>query len=183
MNNIEKKLKTLQAIQPDGAFRDRLHAMVADLPDLRPRAAAPLIAFRLAFVVVVLFVLGSLGTGVLLAAKGSNPGSILYPLKQAVDTHHVPFFSIPVASPTAVPTVVPSQHHSVQLPEDHENEHEGSLASPSAHHGDNEKQQDVKGASVKHGDEEKVHLPTVSSSPLQEVPSSVKLHANEELDN
>lgn len=182
MNNIEKELKNLQKITPDSAFYDRMHAMVADLPDLRPRAAAPLIAFRLALVAVVLLVLGSLGTGVLLAAKGSNPGSILYPIKQVVDTHHVPFFSTPVASPTAVPSIIVPQHHSVQS-EEQENDHEGNNASSSAHHAEGGEQQDVKGASVKHGDEEKVQLPTVSSSPLQEVPSNVKLHADEESDN
>ncbi len=189
MNNIEKQLRTLRSIAADEAFHVRLQAMAGDLPDLRPRSVVPLVAFRLALAGITLLLLGSLGTGVLLAAKGSNPGSVLYPLKQVVDTHHVPFFSTPAASPTAVPTSTPQEvRHAIQAPYEQENEQEGLVSSQSAPNAGNESVHgDVKGISVHGGDEEKVQQssqqPANAPSILQEVPPSLKSHTSEESDN
>ncbi len=183
MNNIEKQVHLLQSIKPDSACRARLQAMTRELPDLRPHM--PLVVFRLALAGVTLLLLGSLGTGILLAAKGSNPGSVLYPLKQVVDTHHVPFFSVPVASPTTVPQRVPYDvHHAIQAPHEQENEQEGHVSSPSATDAGTESiHSDVKGVSVHQGDEEKVRQTVHAPSTLQEIPPADKLHVDDEAGN
>lgn len=119
--NIERDLQQLQNIRPSKKLAYRIESLAHSLPE-RSGVNMPLVAFRLALAVGIFFIITSMGTGVLLAAKGSNKGSVLYPIRQTLERHNVPFFA-PTTTPT--PTQIPqirSSEKNEQTNEPHESE-------------------------------------------------------------
>lgn len=112
---LEKGLQTLQEIKAPEGLKKRIHGMAADLPPKHRGLYFPLVAFQMAIVAVVLFVLIGLGSGVVVAAKGSHPGSPLYPVRQIIEKVPAPFVRPTVTAtptpvrPSATPTVTPNE--------------------------------------------------------------------------
>ena len=125
---------------PDHVYDNIEHAMQT-LPG-KPRGFYfPLVAFQLAVGVVVVLLLVGTGSGIVLAAVGSNPGTPLYPVKkvlQRVAPQVVQHFAqvIPTATPT--PTAMPIKH--IQRPTESEKQNP---------HNDKQ-QKDVRGIETSH---------------------------------
>lgn len=81
----EKMIRQLERIEAPQSLKERVHGMVGDLPAKHRGIFFPLIAFQAAVVVGVLLLLVGLGSGVVVAAKGSHPGSPLYSVRQIIE--------------------------------------------------------------------------------------------------
>lgn len=120
--SIERDLQQLQNIKPSKKLAYKIEGLVHSLPEKSRGVNLPLITFRLALAVGIFFIITSMGTGVLLAAKGSSEGSVWYPIKQTLEKHNVPFFA-PTATPT--PTQMPQIHSSEGKEQDSETHESG----------------------------------------------------------
>lgn len=95
---------------------DKLHddigVMTRDLAVVRQGFYFPLFALQAAMASIVLIVLVSIGSGVVVAAKGTHPGSPFYPVKQAL--HAIAPAVVPAdVTPTltqSAPTPIPVIH-------------------------------------------------------------------------
>lgn len=132
MNHIDQEIinaiKLLQHVKPDDDFRNRMERKIHSFSPTG-RFAMPFFALRVALV-VFLVLLG--GTGMVSASADSQPGQILYPVKQLVNSVKTSFTAdkyistapvapeqevqeqAPVATPTLdlmtpTPTFVPQQ--------------------------------------------------------------------------
>lgn len=130
--NIENTVHQLQKIVPSKKLTYRITQMASDLPIRSPGFDFPLLTFRVALAGIVLFLVSGIGTSVLLAAKGSSQGSVLYPMKQTLEKHHVPFF-VPTLSPAMIlPKTLPSPTE--PQPTDTEKGKSASDSGTSIHH-------------------------------------------------
>ena len=137
---IIKQLHTLRSVRPSDRLRKRIDLLGSQL-HAEPRVGlASSIFFRpaLAFAGVLLLV-GLTGSGLVLSANQSKPGSLLFPVKKAVIQTQLHFTTdpieqqklqeeIPLVSPTASPTpkISPQPTKSQEQPEneDHKGEKE-----------------------------------------------------------
>lgn len=83
-NNIEELIQKIQEVKASAALEKRIENSIFSLPSYRTGFNYPLIAFRVALASIILFVVAGLGSGVVVAAQGSHPGSLLFPLKKAI---------------------------------------------------------------------------------------------------
>lgn len=81
-NDIVHNLKGMQGIQPSERLRKRLGVVKGHLPAHHSRQIYGGFVVSMAMAVLLLFVLT--GSGVALAARGSQPGSPLFPIKKVL---------------------------------------------------------------------------------------------------
>lgn len=131
-NEIMQKFKDMQYVHASRALHEQIIATAGELSDKHKGFYFPLFAFQAALAGLVILLLVGLGSGVVLAAKGSNPGTPFYPVKQLfqkIAPQIVKEETVPTPTPFSTetsPTPYPSagQHHSIQGGE-REDEHEG----------------------------------------------------------
>lgn len=142
-NNLLKTLNSLQEVQARESLKKRIHSLEQSLPygEVMPRMS--LTMFRVAFAGIVVVLLLGLGSGVVAAAKGSHPGSLLYPLKKAIVQTQIKFTSNPEekavlkkeieeSTPSATPVASPTAKPVIKVKE-HEDENEQEVEGVSTH--------------------------------------------------
>jgi hypothetical protein len=96
MNNTEhkdiyKKLEGARKVRPSESFRTHFYSIIETETKKRAPSFSP---FKLAFTGFALFIMA--GTGLVAASQDSHPGSILYPVKEAVHKAKIVFSSDPI---------------------------------------------------------------------------------------
>ena len=116
---IMQQLQDMQYVHASKELHEQIVSTVGELPDKHTGFYFPLVAFRLALVGVLLLLVVGLGSSVVLAAKGSNPGTPLYPVKQLIKKIAPQIIGLQEATsptpPPAFPSITPVPH-SVQHP-------------------------------------------------------------------
>ncbi|HEX7041864.1 MAG TPA: hypothetical protein VF189_01310 [Patescibacteria group bacterium] len=157
MKKIEEKLKMLSSIKASNNLKKRIHVMTNDLPSLHRGFYFPLFAFQSAVIATVIIVLVGLGSGFVVAAEGSNPGNLFYPVKKIIQKVPVPFIQeIPTTIPTVMPTIaLPSATPSPEEKHENKNMNNPYINNQDPKQNDNEnKNQTVEGVSTATGGQE-----------------------------
>lgn len=117
MQTIEE-IRKLENIRASFTLQKRIQGLSFALPKKHEGVFMPLIVFRGALVLGALLILCILGgSGLVMAATLSKPGSTFYPVKQALQKAHIPFISAEIEkkeNPPS-PTPTPSQHVQIQI--------------------------------------------------------------------
>ncbi len=104
-NEVVQELQDMQYLwHAPKTLHDNLLSMTGRLPDKHRGFYFPLFAFQMALVGIVALVLVGLGSGVVLAARGSNPGTPFYRVRQLIQKV-VP--QIVQEEPSPTPTITP----------------------------------------------------------------------------
>ena len=147
--SLENQLQKVEEVKSHSRLRKRLTVLIDDLPySVGPNY--PLFTFRLAIAGLLLFLLTGLGTGVVLGAKGSNQGSLLFPLKKVIVQTQIHFAASEHEKETlraqiqvsTVPTVTPVPPTPTKYKENE----------------NTNKNKDVQGTSTEQQDQKEVHI-------------------------
>ena len=89
-------LKSLKTTKPSDSFKESLYSLIVNLPDEKTHKSFLFIPFhnlRLAAIAILIFFIS--GTGVAIASQNAQPGSIFYPIRQAMIEARISFSTKP----------------------------------------------------------------------------------------